>query len=103
MATATSLTLRALLSQAAARATLDKLAPITAGLTPAAKALAAVAQARGNSGLTLLVVPTDKDVESLVGAARVFYAAVEGASEADVERAVMPLPSLRLDPYRGIM
>ena len=46
MATATSLTLRALLSQAAAQAGLDKLAPVTAGLTPAAKALAAVAAAR---------------------------------------------------------
>src|SRR6185503_1988940 len=72
MATATSLTLRALLSQAAARATLDKLAPVTAGLTPAAKALAAVANARGTPALTLLVVPTDKDVESLVGDARFF-------------------------------
>src|SRR5687768_9743564 len=102
MATVTSLTLRALLSQAAARATLDKLAPVTAGLTPAAKALAAVAQARGNSGLTLLVVPTDKDVESLVGDARFFYAALEGASESDVERAVLPLPSLQVDPYRGM-
>src|SRR5688572_23202243 len=102
MATVTSLTLRALLSQAAARATLDKLAPVTAGLTPAAKALAAVAQARGNSGLTLLVVPTDKDVESLVADARFFYAALEGASEADVERAVLPLPSIQVDPYRGM-
>ena len=48
MATATpSLTLRALLSQAAAKAGLDRPAPITAGLTPAAKALAAVTAARG--------------------------------------------------------
>jgi len=102
MATATSLTLRALLSQAAARAALDKLAPVTAGLTPAAKALAAVSAARGSSGLTLLVVPTDKDVESLVSDARFFYGALEGASEADVERAVLPLPSLQVDPYRGM-
>jgi transcription-repair coupling factor (superfamily II helicase) len=102
MATATSLTLRALLSQAAARAALDRLAPVTAGLTPAAKALAAVANARGTSALTLLVVPTDKDVESLVGDARFFYAALEGASEADVERAVLPFPSLQVDPYRGM-
>src|SRR5688572_31601504 len=102
MATATSLTLRALLSQAAARAALDKLAPVTAGLTPAAKALAAVSAARGASGLTLLVAPTDKDVESLVSDARFFYGALEGASEADVERAVLPLPSLQVDPYRGM-
>ena len=102
MATATSLTLRALLSQAAARAALDRLAPVTTGLTPAAKALAAVATARGASGLTLLVAPTDRDVEQLVGDARFFYGALEGASDADVERAVLPFPSIQVDPYRGM-
>ena len=102
MATATSLTLRALLSQAAARAALDNLAPVTAGLTPAAKALAAVAAARGTSELAVLVVPTDKDVEQLVGDARFFYSALEGASDVDVERAVLPLPSIQVDPYRGM-
>src|SRR6185295_8137320 len=34
--------------------------------------------------------------------ARFFYAAIEGASEAAVERAVLPLPSLQVDPYRGM-
>jgi len=102
VATATSLTLRALLSQAAARAALDKLAPVTAGLTPAAKALAAVVAARAASGLAVLVVPTDKDVEQLVADARFFYSALEGASDADVERAVLPLPSIQVDPYRGM-
>ncbi len=101
-ATATSLTLRALLSQTTARVGLDHLAPLTAGLTPPAKALAAVASARAASGLTVLVVPTDKDVEQLVSDARFFYGALEGASEADVERAVLPLPSLQVDPYRGM-
>ena len=103
MATATpSLTLRALLSQAATKAGLDKPAPITAGLTPTAKALAAVAAARGSGSVTLLVVPTDKDVEQLTADARFFYAALEGASEAEVERAVLPFPSLEIDPYRGM-
>ena len=102
MATATSLTLRALLSQATARVALDHLAPVTAGLTPAAKALAVVAATRGASSLVVLVVPTDKDVEQLVGDARFFYSALEGASDADVERAVLPLPSLQVDPYRGM-
>ena len=97
-----SLTLRALLSQAASRAALDRSAPITAGLTPAAKALAAVTAARSGTSLTLLVVPTDKDVEQLTADARFFYAAMEGASEAEVERAVLPLPSLQIDPYRGM-
>ena len=55
---------------------------MTAGLTPAAKALAAVVDARGRTpASTLLVVPTDKDVEQLTADARFFYAALEGASE----------------------
>ena len=102
MTTATSLTLRALLSQTTARVGLDHLASLTAGLTPPAKALAAVASARTASGLTVLVVPTDKEVEQIVGDARFFYGALEGASGADVERAVLPLPSLQVDPYRGM-
>jgi len=102
MATATSLTLRALLSQAASKASLDRSAPITAGLTPQAKALAAAALARTTKGVTVLVVPTDTDVEQLTGDARFFYGALEGASAAAVENAVLPLPSLQVDPYRGM-
>ena len=103
MPTATpSLTLRALFSRAAARAGLDGSTPVIAGLTPAAKALAAVAVARARSGVTLLVVPTDRDVEQLTSDARFFYASLEGASEAAVDRAVLPLPSLEVDPYRGM-
>src|SRR5512138_428765 len=103
MATLTpSLTLRALLSRAASASGLDRSARITAGLTPATKALAAVTMARSTSGVTVLVVPTDKDVEQATTDARFFYAALEGASEAQVERAVLPLPSLQIDPYRGM-
>jgi transcription-repair coupling factor (superfamily II helicase) len=102
LATATSLTLRALFSQAAARSGLDKLPPVTAGLTPPAKALAAVAAARSAPSLVLLVVPTDKDVDQMTADARFFYAGLEGASEADVEHAVLPFPSLQVDPYRGM-
>ncbi|HEY6360208.1 MAG TPA: transcription-repair coupling factor [Vicinamibacterales bacterium] len=103
MATVTpSLTLRALLSQAASKAGLDRSAAITAGLTAAAKALAVVTAARGNTGVTLLVVPTDKDVEQLASDARFFYAALEGASDAEIDRAILPFPSLQIDPYRGM-
>ncbi len=102
MATTASLTLRALLSQATARANLDRLAPTTAGLTPPAKALAAVAAARTASGLTVLIAPSDKDVDQLTSDARFLYGALEGASEAAVEAAVLPLPSLQVDPYRGM-
>src|SRR5688500_3073080 len=105
MATITStpsLTLRALLSRAAARAALDRSAPLSAGLTPAAKALAAVVSARTSKEATLLVAPSDKDVEQLVEDARFFYGALEGASETAVDRAILPLPSLQVDPYRGM-
>jgi transcription-repair coupling factor (superfamily II helicase) len=104
MATATpSLTLRALLSRIAARTGFDRLGPVTAGLTPAAKALAAVSAARASqTGVTLLIVPSDRDVEQMTNDARFFYAALEGASGAASERAVVPLPSLQIDPYRGM-
>jgi len=102
MSAASSLTLRALLGQASARANLDKLASVTAGLTPAGKALAAVAAARTTTDVTLLVVPIDKDVEQLTSDARFFYGALEGASEAAVDDSILPLPSLQVDPYRGM-
>jgi transcription-repair coupling factor (superfamily II helicase) len=103
MPTATpSLTLRALFSRAAARAGLDATAPVLAGLTPAAKALAAVANARLQGGVTLLVAPTDKDIEQLTADARFFYASLEGTSEEATEQAVLPMPSLQVDPYRGM-
>ena len=102
MTTATSLTLRALFSRAASKTLLDRPAYVVAGLTPAAKAFAATVATRTAAGVTLLVVPTDKDVEQMTADARFFYAALEGASEADVERAVLPLPSLQVDPYRGM-
>ena len=102
MTTATSLTLRALFSRAASKVLLDRPAAVVSGLTPAAKALAATVAARTATGVTLLVVPTDKDVEQMTADGRFFYAALEGASDADVERAVLPLPSLQIDPYRGM-
>jgi transcription-repair coupling factor (superfamily II helicase) len=99
---APSLTLRALLSRAASKAGLDRLVGTTAGLSPAAKAFAAVTSARQAAGVTLLVVPTDRDVEQMTADARFFYAAMEGTSDADTERAVLPLPSLQVDVYRGM-
>ena len=79
MTTATSLTLRALFSRAASKASLDRPARLVAGLTPAAKALAATVAARPATGVTLLVVPSDKDVEQMTADARFFYAVLEGA------------------------
>ena len=103
MPTATpSLTLRALFSRSAARAGLDPSAAVIAGLTPAAKALAAVVSARAHGGPVLLIAPADRDLEQLTADARFFYSALEGASEEATEHAVLPLPPLQVDPYRGM-
>ncbi len=102
MSTTPSLTLRALFSRAIAALDLARGAPVTAGLTAPAKALAVVARARSGPGLTLVVAPSDRDVEQLTTDARFYYAALEGAADADAEAAVLPLPSLQVDPYRGM-
>src|SRR5262249_54181587 len=102
MTAATSLTLRPLLSKAVTHSKLDTPALSTAGLTPAAKALAAVVSARADGNVTLLIVPTDKDVDQMTADARFFHAALEGASQAAVERAGLPYPSPQVDPYRGM-
>jgi transcription-repair coupling factor (superfamily II helicase) len=99
--TAPSLSLRSLLGKAIAAVAFGR-SPVTAGLTPASKALAAVSAARAGTGVTLLIVPTDRDVEQMTTDARFFYGALEGASTTVVEQAVLPLPSLQVDPYRGM-
>ncbi len=70
------------------------------GLTPPALALHAACLARDTP--VFLVVPTDGDVEQVVADARLFLAALEGLSDHDVARRVLPLPSLEVDPYRGL-
>jgi len=97
-----SLTLRSILARAVAAAGLDRITAITAGLTPAAKALAIAGLARIRSGVTVAVTPTDMDAERLTADIRFFYGALEGASEAAVEQAVLSLPALQVDPYRGM-
>ncbi len=98
--TSSSLTLRALLKSAASRLGMGVPAPAVTGLTPAAKAMfAAVSAARGR---TVLVVPTDVDVELFTTDARFFLSALEGWSGAELDRAVLPFPSHEVDPYRGL-
>jgi transcription-repair coupling factor (superfamily II helicase) len=98
--TSSSLTLRSLLKSAASRLRLGAPAPRVSGLTAPAKALfAAVAAERGR---VLLVVPTDADIETMTRDARFFFSALEGLSETEVERAVLPFPSHEVDPYRGL-
>jgi transcription-repair coupling factor (superfamily II helicase) len=97
-----SLTLRALFKSAIARAGLDRPAAVVAGLSPAGKALAIVAEARAAAGVVLAIVPTDKDVEQQLGDLRFFWRAIEGADEQAVERSVLAFPSHQVDPYRGM-
>jgi transcription-repair coupling factor (superfamily II helicase) len=98
--TSSSLTLRAVLKSAAGRLGMGVPAGRVTGLTPSAKAMS-VASAVGRTPV-LVVVPTDAEVERMTGDARFFLAALEGLSPADVERAVLPLPSHEVDPYRGL-
>jgi transcription-repair coupling factor (superfamily II helicase) len=98
--TSSSLTLRAVLKTAVDRFGLDSPAGRVTGLTPAAKSMYAAASAVRTR--TLLVVPTDADVERATDDARFFLAALEGLSDAEAERAVLPFPSHEVDPYRGL-
>src|SRR6476469_4140271 len=98
--TSSSLTLRSLLKSAASRLKLGLPARKVSGLTGPAKALFAAAAAE--RGLTLLVVPTDGDVETMTADARFFFSALEGLSDAEVERTIRPFPSHEVDPYRGL-
>ena len=98
--TSSSLTLRSLLKSAASRLRLGVPTPKVSGLTGPAKALFGAAAAE--RGLTILVVPTDGDVETVTNDARFFFSALEGLSDAEVERAVLPFPSHEVDPYRGL-
>ena len=96
----TSLTLRSILKSAASRIGLGAPAAVVTGLAPPAQAFAAAAAA-GASPL-LLVLPSDRDVEPMAGDIRFFHGALSGASGAELERSILPLPAPEVDPYRGI-
>src|SRR4030095_5744119 len=70
------------------------------GLTEPAKGMFAAAAASRER--VLLVVPTDVDLERITADPRFFLSALEGLSDADLERAVLPFPSHEVDPYRGM-
>ena len=101
--TTASLTLRALLHDAAARAGLgggSSSGGSISGLTPPAQALAAAVLAGG--GPVVVVVPGDADVDGMVADARFFLAGLEGLARGDAERGVLPFSSPEVDPYRGM-
>ena len=82
---------------------MDAPARAVSGLTPSAQALfvAAATQALPH-GVVLSVVPSDGDLEQAVADVRFFASALEGLSELDSERTILPLPSHEVDPYRGL-
>ena len=98
--TSSSLTLRAVLKAAGGRLGMGVPARKVSGLTAPAKAMLAAAAALRDR--TLLVVPTDADVETMTADARFFAAALEGWTDAEVERSILPFPSHEIDPYRGL-
>ena len=70
------------------------------GLSSAAKGMFAAAAAL--RGTTILVVPSDADVETMTADSRFFATALAGWSDPEVERLVLPFPSHEVDPYRGL-
>jgi transcription-repair coupling factor (superfamily II helicase) len=98
--TSSSLTLRAVLKSAAERTRMGASARRLSGLTSPAKAMCAAVVASRNAAV--LIVPNDAEVERMTVDARFFLAALEGLSDADVERSVLPFPSHEVDPYRGL-
>jgi transcription-repair coupling factor (superfamily II helicase) len=103
VATTTSLSLRALLKTALSRTGLDKAARKITGLTAAANALYIAGAAHElPRGVVVYVLPSDVDLDVAVADVRFFLGALEGLSDAAVERAVLPFPSHEIDPYRGL-
>jgi transcription-repair coupling factor (superfamily II helicase) len=98
--TSSSLTLRAILKTAGGRLGMGVPSGRVTGLTAPAKAMFAAAAA--SKAPTVVVVPTDADVESMTSDGRFFLAALEGLGDVEVERSVLPLPSHEVDPYRGL-
>jgi transcription-repair coupling factor (superfamily II helicase) len=103
MATTTSLALQSLLLNAVARSGLSRPAPRVSGLGGSARALVAAATAhRQKTTPVLFILPTDQGLDEAVDDTRFFLQAIEGLTDADVERLVLPFPSLQVDPYRGL-
>jgi transcription-repair coupling factor (superfamily II helicase) len=97
-----SLTLRSVFSRSLADVALGAGGEVLAGLTPAARALTVAGLTRTRAGLVLVVVPTDADVEQLTDDTRFFFSGLEGSSQAATDQAVLPFPSIQIDPYRGM-
>jgi transcription-repair coupling factor (superfamily II helicase) len=103
MSTTTSLALQSLLLTAFTRTGLSRSVSRVTGLAGSARPLAAAAAAHRQKGTPVLfVLPADQDLDDAVDDTRFFLQALEGMTAADLERAVLPFPSLQVDPYRGL-
>ncbi|MDH4067204.1 MAG: hypothetical protein OEW19_22615, partial [Acidobacteriota bacterium] len=101
--TTTSLTLQSLLLGAIARTGLSRHHARITGLGGTARALAAAATAhRLRPRPVVLVVSTDSAIDDAVDDIRFLLQGLEGLADQTAERAVVPLPSLQVDPYRGL-
>ena len=98
--TSSSLTLRAILKSAAGQ--LGMGVPKPADLRTQRAGDGDVRGGRSCAKHHVLIVPSDADVERATSDARFFLAALEGLSDTDVERVVLPFPSHEVDPYRGL-
>jgi transcription-repair coupling factor (superfamily II helicase) len=91
------------LKAAATRSGMDAPSTLVSGLTAAAKTLYVASAAQAVApGAVLYVVAGDGDVEQAVADSAFFLSALEGLSASAAERAVLPLPSHEVDPYRGL-
>ncbi len=98
-----SLALRSLFKNLVARESLVARAPGLHGLTTQAKALAVAGAAHDKAGEPVLfVVPADADIDGMIANVRFFLGAIEGLSDPQLIGAVLPFPSLQVDPYRGL-
>src|SRR5689334_4890987 len=95
-----SLALRALLKSTASRAGLERSGPAVTGLSASAAAFHAAVLSQ--ESVVFLVVPTDSLVEQMTSDARFFLAQLKGLDSSAADRAVLPLPSQEVDPYRGL-
>ncbi len=103
MASSTSLSLRALIRSSATRAGLDHDRGTVSGLSGSARALYVAAHASSApERLLAVIVPTDSDVDTLLGDTRFFLSVLEGSDDAALAATVLPLPSHEVDPYRGL-
>jgi transcription-repair coupling factor (superfamily II helicase) len=98
-----SLALRSLLKSLAAREGVIGRPRSLHGLTIQAKAFVASALAHEQPAEpVVLVVPTDAEIDTVIDDVRFFLGALDAASDAAVAAAVLPLPSLQVDPYRAL-